>query len=390
MQLTSQDSSPPRSGGEAGWEGPPPQPSPRFAGGGSSWLRSARWDLSWFILPGLLAVALVLGLHVAGVIEGPHDDLPPWAWLATVVAIDVAHVWATLYRVYLDPVERERRALLYTWLPAVVWLAGAVLYACSSGVFWSVLAYVAVFHFVRQQEGFVKLYRRKAGERDDPRWDTGAVWVMTLYPILYWHAHLPRSFHWFRNRDFVPLPLGRVVDVLGVLYWCFLIIYLLRTIVRRQWNPGKWGVLLATWACWYVGIVPFDSDLAFTITNVVLHGVPYLGLVLMVSERKEASPSPFLDGTLAARLFARGVMGLVLAIALLLLLAYGEEALWDGLVWHEHGTVFGTFGWIDPGPLVALVVPFLSIPQATHYLLDGVIWKLDGSNPGLRENLGLG
>ena len=165
-------------------------------------------DLAFFVLQGLAAVALVLALHVAGVIEGPRDHLPPWAWLATVVAIDVAHVWATLYRVYLDEDELARRSLLYTWLPAVVWLGGVLLYAVSDVAFWRVLAYVAVFHFIRQQEGFVRLYRRKAGEKDGARWDVAAVWVMTLYPVLHWHAHLPREFHWFRNRDFAAVPLA--------------------------------------------------------------------------------------------------------------------------------------------------------------------------------------
>lgn len=353
------------------------------------WLRSARWDLSWFVLPGLLACALVLALHGLGVIEGPHDELPPWAWLATVVAIDVAHVWATLYRVYLDEDELARRHTLYTWLPALVWLSGVLLYSLGDIVFWRVLAYVAVFHFIRQQEGFVRLYRRKAAETDDPRWDRAAVWVMTLYPVIHWHAHLPRAFHWFRNRDFVPLPLERIVPVLAVLYWTFLAVYALRAAASRKRNWGKWGVLLATWACWYVGIVPFDSDLAFTITNVVLHSVPYMGLVLLAAERKQASEEPYLAGSLAAAIFSRGARGLVFAVLLLLGIAYLEELLWDGLVWHDHASVFGAFARLDPGPLLAVIVPLLSVPQVTHYILDGVIWKLDGSNPGLRERLGL-
>jgi hypothetical protein len=181
------------------------------------------------------------------------------------------------------------------------------------------------------------------------------------------------------------------MPVVAVLYWAFLAVYVLRAVVRRSpWNPGKWGVLLATWACWYVGIVPFDSDLAFTITNVILHGVPYLGLVLLVASRKQASENPYARGSLAARLFARGAAGLLLAVLLLLALAWGEEALWDHLVWHDHPGVFGSFGGgLDLGPFLAVLVPLLSVPQATHYVLDGVIWKLDGSNPGLRENLGL-
>jgi hypothetical protein len=368
----------------------------------SPWLASAAWDLGWFVLPGLLAAGLVLALWRAGVIEGPHDDLPPWGFLATVVFVDVAHVYATLYRVYFDRPELFRRRELYTAAPLAVWLAGVLFYAVSDRAFWTALAYLAVFHFVRQQEGFVKLYRARVGERDrrDLAWDRAAVYAMTLYPLVVWHAHLPRAFHWFRNRDFLALPsidpdaLAGLLLAASVLYWGFLAVYVARTVARvasgrAPWNPGKWGVLLATWACWYLGIVPFDSDLAFTITNVLLHGVPYIGLVLLVGKRKQRSELAYERGSLARWLFSTGALGLVAAVVLLCGIAWLEESVWDRLVWHEHPTIFGALGRLDPGPLLAIVVPLLSVPQATHYLLDGAIWKLDGSNPGLASWLSL-
>jgi hypothetical protein len=356
------------------------------------------------VAPGLLAACLVLVLWSAGVIEGPHDDLPPWGFLATVVFVDVAHVYATLYRVYLDRPELLRRRELYSLLPLGVWLAGILVYAVSDRAFWTVLAYVAVFHFVKQQEGFVRLYRAKVGERErrDLAWDRLAVYAMTLYPLVVWHAHLPRAFHWFRNRDFVALPsldptiVAVLLTTAGVLYWGFLAAYVARTIVRvatgrAAWNPGKWGILLATWACWYLGIVPFDSDLAFTLTNVLLHGVPYMGLVILTARRKQLGPAEasYEPGSLPARLFSAGALGIVASLLVLWGLGYFEESVWDHLVWHEHGSIFGELGRVDPGALLSVLVPLLSVPQATHYLLDGVIWKLDGSNPNLGRWLGL-
>ena len=72
--------------------------------------------------------------------------------------------------------------------------------------------------------------------------------------------------------------------------------------------------------------------------------------------------------------------------ALLALLAWAEEWLWDRAVWGEHATLF-------PGPFLdvsgVLVVPLLALPQLTHYILDGYLWRLDGSNPGLSEALAL-
>jgi hypothetical protein len=68
------------------------------------------------------------------------------------------------------------------------------------------------------------------------------------------------------------------------------------------------------------------------------------------------------------------------------LLGYLEEGAWDLLVWHEHASLFG--GWLLPTlpeEVLAVIVPALILPQATHYVLDAWIWKFDGSNPGLRD-----
>src|SRR5687768_999019 len=92
----------------------------------------------------------------AGVI---HQETPPWAWIPAVVLCDVAHVWATAFRTYLDPKERSARARLFTVVPILGLLASVALYSVGAAVFWRALAYLAIFHFVRQQYGWVALYR---------------------------------------------------------------------------------------------------------------------------------------------------------------------------------------------------------------------------------------
>jgi hypothetical protein len=53
--------------------------------------------------------------------------------------------------------------------------------------------------------------------------------------------------------------------------------------LARAWLQGRagqrvaWGkhlLLITTAATWYVGIVGTDSDYAFTLTNVLVHGIP--------------------------------------------------------------------------------------------------------------------
>ena len=82
--------------------------------------------------------------------------------------------------------------------------------------------------------------------------------------------------------DFAKLPVLFERNLAPV-YWTELGLYGVRSIYqavwRQRWNPGKDIVVFTTAVCWYVGIVSFNSDFAFTVTNVITHGVPYIVLV---------------------------------------------------------------------------------------------------------------
>ena len=351
----------------------------------SAWLFSRRTDLLVFVLPAVVS----LGLVGAGLLTGAaYGDTPPGLWLLGVLFVDVAHVWSTTYRVYTDGEEVRRRPWLYLGAPVAVFAVGVGLHLVSALLFWRVLAYAAVFHFVRQQYGWVMLYRRRAGERDraGKLIDGAAIYLATLYPLVFWHAAAPRHFSWFVPGDFV---LGLVPPLLaqavGALYVLSLLAYLAKAVrdasAGRTISWGKHWLVASTAVCWYVGIVALDSDFVFTVTNVLIHGVPYFALVWRYgSHRYSAEP------TRIGALFRRGwpLYYLTLVIAALL-----EEGLWNGLVWHDHPQFFGRLGVILTPLALALVVPLLAVPQAVHYLLDGFIWRVGPKNPRLREHLAL-
>ena len=120
---------------------------------------------------------------------------------------------------------------------------------------------------------------------------------------------------------------------------------------------------------WYTGIVVFNSDYAFTVTNVIIHGVPYMALVYWYARAQRPR---------AARPYRFLTSGLVPFLLTLWLIAYVEELFWDRGVWHERAWLFGS-GW-DIGMLKIVLVPLLALPQLTHYVLDGFIWRRK-SNP---------
>ena len=343
------------------------------------WLFDRRTDLWAFGGSAALRLGLLALGHALGIAE---QDAPEWVWLGAVLAVDVAHVWSTNIRVYLDGPELRRRPLVYAGAPLVAYLAGAVAYGLGPGVFWRALAYVAAWHFVRQQAGWVALHARRTGALPwERRLDLTTVYAGTLGPLLWWHAH-PRSFSWFVPGDFASLPmLARVTDAL-VLPALGLLVTFLGLRVMRPWLRGEavpWGtarVMTTTWACWGLGIVVVDGDYAFTVTNVLIHGVPYLVLTWRYGRgRALQARAPtglrWLGGPVPASVTA--FLTFVLVAATL------EETLWDRWVWQERP---GLFGDGDPPLALAWLVPLLAMPQATHYLLDGVVWRRR-TNPAL-------
>ena len=341
------------------------------------WLFSAPIDLALFGGTALVSLLLV----AAGPSSGTAS--PEWTWITGVLLVDVAHVWSTAFVVYLDPVEWRRRPALYAIAPVVTFAAGLALYAWGEAVFWRALAYLAVFHFIRQQYGWVMMYRARNGERDRAgRWLDGAtVYAATLYPLIVWHTQLPRAFWWMKQGDFIAGLPAVTATVAGFCYAALLAAYVVRAVAaaasRRPVAWGKHVVVAATAACWYVGIVATNADYAFTVTNVFIHGVPYLALVYLYA--RAASREPGSRGGATARLLDRK-RGLVVFCATLWAIAYVEELIWDRAIWHDRSWLFGA--GVDVGHVAAVLVPLLAVPQLTHYLLDGFLWRRS-ANPRL-------
>lgn len=338
----------------------------------SPWIFGRRVDLAVFVGPTLAGLALAALVPLGLVSPG---KLPTWAWVALVVSVDVAHVHATAFRTYLDAEELRRRPLLYAVVPLACLAAGAALYAQGASWFWRVLAYVAVFHFVRQQAGWVAIYRAKSGPSTwlDRALDDAVVYLSTGVPLLAWHASLPRPFAWFVEGDFVKLALP---DVVVAIAWSSMALGLVAWTARQAWRAwrglavsvGKVAVVASTAVSWTVGIELVDHDLGFTALNVLPHGIPYF-VLLHAYARERAQTRP---RAVAASILRLGVVGFV---GLLLAFAAAEEALWDRLVWRDHAELFGWLPSVDASRWLWLVVPALTLPQSVHYVLDAVIWR---------------
>lgn len=346
------------------------------------WIHSPALDLGLILSPAVLVSLSVLLFHQWYV---SFQNVPLWAWGLLIVGIDVAHVYSTLFRTYLDRVEFGRQKTLLTVIPLACWLVGVLLYSIDALLFWRVLAYVAVFHFVRQQYGFMAIYaRNEDAEYGIFRWlDSLLIYLSMLFPIVYWHTHLPRNFNWFVTGDFMQgLPAGLEI-MAGGLFALVALIYLVKEIrqgVKNSFfNLPKNLLILGTALSWNLGILLFNHDLIFTATNVISHGIPYMALIWIYGRKAARQSAESVATSRAHRLHFFSLAFVPLFVLFLWVLAFVEEGLWDGFVWREHPGFFGFFAHlpaVTDSQTLSWLVPLLTLPQATHYVLDGFIWRM--------------
>jgi hypothetical protein len=328
----------------------------------------------------MVALALVAFRRASGW----PAELPEWGWFVFVLGVDVAHVYATLFRTYLDRTEIARHPARYFGVPVAVYGAMVGLHLVSGQTFFRVLSYLAVVHFVRQQVGWVALYRGRAGSRRlDKVIDDAAVYAATGYPLLYWHAHLDeKRFSWLIQGDFLDVTAlaqrwqGRARFVWLAALAAFAARQLFVAANERRLALGKIAVVATTAITWYVGIVGSTGDFDFTVTNVLTHGVPYMVLLFSYGKAAERAGQRSLGTTILAS-------GALAFVALLVTCALTEEAGWDRLVWHDHEWLYGGTDVTLARWTAALVIPLLALPQAVHYVLDGILWRR--SEPALRS-----
>lgn len=365
------------------------------------WLFNKSIDLLVLLLP-VWVVWLVCFALPARVLQ---MELPLWVWVVFVLGIDVSHVWSTIFRTYLDKEEFTSHKKLLILSPILCFIVFFLVANVSVSWFWTLLAYVALYHFIKQQYGFMQLYRAKYGFLNLKKRlsDKFIIYLGMLYPVWYWHLNSDRRFSWFVDGDFFRLKsifemipfwhvgyLSNVNLMCNLTYFTILFIWLIEEVyLHHKGNHklpiGKWLWILTTWGNWYLGIVYFNSDLVFTITNVVAHGLPYMALVFFYVEKKR-------EMKLSKASYFENIYRVGFMLIAVLVLAYGEEYFWDMWLYQENTAFFQTLlkypMQMAQEPVVqATVLALLSVPQATHYVLDGFIWKSNPKNPYIKSVL---
>ncbi len=357
-----------------------------------NWLFSKWVDLFVLFTP----VWLVWVIFLSNQDYYQHMDLPAWMWLIFILGIDVSHVWSSLFRTYLSKDEFEAHRLRLILIPIVLLIASSLVLSFSPAWFWTIMAYLAVFHFIKQQYGFLALYNFRAGSfRKKLISDKLIIYIATLYPIIYWHFNSQSEFNWFVENDFFFAKnyltnneiFSEVFYFLNWAYWGVIAYWVGEEIVAKAngkpFSIGKLLWTLTTALNWWFGIVYFNSDLVFSVSNVVAHGIPYIALIYFYDVKKTSIKSgmKLKLSFLAKRLLI--VLGVILVAALV------EEYFWDMLVYNEHADIFEqilpySYEQLTNSWGIAIAVAILALPQQVHYVTDGFIWKMNDKNKYLK------
>merc|ERR1711871_1217437 len=148
--------------------------------------------------------------------------------------------------------------------------------------------------------------------------------------------------------------------------------------------------MAATWATWHIGTG--DGEVLTLAWLNLFHGIPFMVMVGVYCRKRWANLPP---SACSDRVIIVLTRRWYLFVPFLFLLALVEDALWDALLWQDYmPAVWDKLLPQMEGSLpeltdyqISLATAALSTPQIVHYILDGYIWRFDGSNPGLRDYL---
>ncbi|MFM2385973.1 MAG: hypothetical protein RL660_730 [Bacteroidota bacterium] len=339
------------------------------------YLYNKYFELLWIAGPPFISFAAILLFH--DYFERVQS-LNTWWWVVLILLVDVGHVYSTLYRTYFDKTQRSELNLLLKLIPAICFISAFLLYQFGATAFWRIAAYAAVWHFVRQQYGFVKVYNRQYKHKFYNRVDIITVYAACIYPLVYWHVHGPFQFTWFTANDFVFLRHPILEVMARYLYFAILAVYVISLVMRateKQMNASMTHlVILGTILSWYAGIVYYNSDLCFSLLNVASHGIPYLAIVWLYGKKQTQKLG---DTSAYSKLYKP--IGVLIFLAIPVLFGFLEEGLWDAWYWHDQAHLFKMFYGakvLASKEFLQIAIPALLTPQLTHYVLDGFIWKV--------------
>jgi hypothetical protein len=349
-------------------------------------------DAVWFLT---LPYAAILAAFAC------HYWLPAVALASVTLWVTIPHHFATWVRAYGIAEDRRR------WLGRLT-IGPLVIFATSLlAVRWAPITLILLAilwdkqHVLMQQHGFARIYDYKArtGAPSTARFDLALNW------ILFGNLFLTSPFFtplWLRElyRLHIPLSAGAVQtlhDVSWTTTYVFLGVYAAHLVWAAQrgfpLNPVKYVFLAGSYFLWYFTAWHTASALVFAIAGQLMHGIQYLVISYVYTQRRMAHASDW--SSLAARLVRPGSVAVFLAAGAFYAVVYQMIV---GQPLDEFGFGVVHLQSLYPAVPAANLEPLgdgsaydlfaaavVKVAAMTHYYLDSFIWKV--SDAKTREGL---
>lgn len=296
---------------------------------------------------------------------------------AVAVVSNGPHLVSTWTRVYMDKREWRARPVHLFVVPLFI-AAGVVTLIQTMGVRGSqilhtTLLYWAVWHFVAQNWGLLRIYQKRSGEPDSSwavKLERPLLFTFVAWCLLHRLQTGPRRL--FGTEVLypkIPLELVNVLLAASVVMAVAWIALRIRE-GRTSWTKSalvRAGFLLAAGMGFFVPflLITTDDTTAFA-AAACWHGLQYLG-IMRFYHRNAWRGGVHPDAKIISWVSQPGWGRLFLYIALLMCLAgSGYIIIYTGS-FLTQGTGWSVYTW---GSAVWLSLTF------SHYYIDGVIWKL--------------
>lgn len=308
-----------------------------------------------------LAIPVVIAA-VLTALFGPSPGLVASAILF--VLFDHFHVYTGIGIALVFPEQWKGRELFYLGFPVLCFAVYSGLFALSAEVFALVYAYASIFHFSRQQVGWMRATGRRG--TSFASWESAlddlAIYFATFGFVAYRVFDRPGAT-WFVEGDlgfasFLPsnLILGLVLAVNAA----YLIRQFVVAIKHRYVNLSKNLIWFSTFLVWGLSFAAFKTVTVAAIALIVVHhAAPFIMLSFFYvrHRRREGRRSYF--GPLAF---------VTIAVAALILSSMEQAVLAEWSLFNY----FSSLRFLEP---------FLATIATYHYAIDSFFWR-QAYNPG--------
>lgn len=274
--------------------------------------------------------------------------------------VDGSHVYSTLFITYFDKEAFQESKTKLILTPVLLLAINCLLFYIKPLYFYRFLANLAMFHFIRQEFGWMKIASRLDDQLPDwiARVDRYCSYVMTVAPMALIMTRIDRT--WYAKGDLFMIPewLGNGIFMLLLpAVTIFLGVNIYHTYKTKTFNTAKLLVFINTMVSWYIAKIAGIHPTVAMFIIFMAHGIPYLFIAFKAERVSDKVPFLKKMGAwkyLAMYLFCVGI--------------------WLVAAQLHHNKVFRPFK--TPGNFTGYFIIALAwTPAMSHFVIDGFIWK---------------